>query len=148
VDFLVVVEEEGEEVVAVQANQKLLLRISLAVTFIWFGILKLIEVSPVLVIIEKAMPNFMLQIPYFLTLLSLLEIAIGIGLFVPTLVRFASIVMIAHLTIATLSVLVTQGFNPSFPFLTVEGEFVVKNIVFIAIAWILVTDHTKQDPIN
>jgi uncharacterized membrane protein YphA (DoxX/SURF4 family) len=139
---------EGEEVGVVQANQKLLLRITLAITFIWFGILKLIGASPVLVIIEKAMPDFMLQIPYFLTMLSLLEIAIGIGLLIPSLVRFTSAVMIAHLTIATVSVLVTQGFNPGFPFLTVEGEFVVKNIVFIAIAWILVTDHTKEQSIN
>lgn len=138
------VEEEGEEVAVVQVNDKLLLRITLSITFIWFGLLKLFEVSPVLLIIKKAMPDFMLHIPYFLTLLALAEIAIGIGILIPKLVRLTAVVMILHLAVATISVLVTQGFSPRFPLLTVEGEFVVKNIVFIAIAYILLRDNTPS----
>lgn len=131
---------EGEEVAVVPVK---LLRWSLAITFIWFGILKLIGVSPVLLIIQKAMPAFLGSSPLFLMGLAMGEIVVGLGLLFQKTTKIASILMIVHLTIASLSVLVTQGFKP-FPVLTLEGEFVVKNLVLIAAGYLLIVSKIEE----
>lgn len=88
--------------------------------------------SPVAAIILSAVPQFLAAQPFFFFGLALFEIFIGIGLFFRRTAPYAAILMILHLLVATGSVLVTQGFSPSFPFLTLEGEFVIKNLVLIA----------------
>lgn len=114
-----------------------LLRFSLAITLIWFGVLKIIDASPVETIVFEAMPPFIATFPWFFLLLGIGEAVIGIGLVMRRLVPYASLLLILHLVIATLSVLITQGFSPTFPLLTLEGEFVVKNAVLIAGAFVL-----------
>ncbi len=109
-----------------------LLRYSLGLVFLWFGLLKVFGASPVSRIILFAMPSFVADIPWFFLVLGLAEVAIGLGFFFRKTAPIASVVMILHLLVATISVLVTQGFSTGFPFLTIEGEFVIKNIVFIA----------------
>ena len=110
----------------------LLLRLTLGSTFLWFGLLKLFGVSPVQTIIYTAMPSFVSTFPLFFLGLALFEVVIGVGFFTRRFAPYAATLMIVHLIVATLSVLVTQGFSPSFPLLTLEGEFVVKNLVLIA----------------
>ncbi len=53
--------------------------------------------------------------------------------------------MIAHLFVATASVLISQGFDPQFPILSLAGEFVLKNLVLIAgpIAFFLMPPKAK-----
>ena len=66
-----------------------------------------------------------------------MEILLGVAFLANRFVRLASIVMIVHLLIATISVLITQGFDPRFPILSLSGEFVVKNLVLMAAALVL-----------
>lgn len=120
-----------------QATALTVLRYSLGVTFIWFGLLKLFAVSPVTDMVKRAMPGQLANMPTFFLLLAILEIAIGIGFFTKHLVKFSALIMIGHLTVATLSVLVTQGFSPYFPVLTLPGEFVAKNLVLMAAGIVL-----------
>jgi uncharacterized membrane protein YphA (DoxX/SURF4 family) len=109
-----------------------ILRYTLAITFIWFGILKLLGISPVLLLIDNAMPHFLLQIPFFMQTLSIAEIVIGCGLLFTQTKKYAAIGMIMHLVVATLSVYITQGFSGNPLILTMAGEFVVKNLILIA----------------
>lgn len=119
------------------------LRLSLAITFLWFGILKLFNVSPAIKIIQLAMPAQLVHSQLFFFLLSALEICIGIAFFMPRLARFAAVVMILHLFIATISVLFTQGFDPRFPVLSLPGEFVVKNFVLIGAGLVIITHRSE-----
>jgi uncharacterized membrane protein YkgB len=116
------------------------LRASISFTFIWFGMLKLLNISPVLKIIEKAMPLFILNLPGFYTILALAEITIGVGILFNKTKKIAAIVLIGHLCIASISVYVTQGFSHNVFILTLPGEFVVKNLVLIACGLVVLAD--------
>lgn len=120
-----------------------ILRITLAIVFIWFGALKLIDVSPVKDIIFSSVPSFVSSLPFFYTVLALLEIIIGIGLLIKPLAKIVAVILILHLLVATFSVLFVMGFNP-FPILTLEGEFVAKNLVLIAGALVIIAEPTKE----
>lgn len=109
-----------------------LMRYSLATSFIWFGLLKIIDASPVKTTVFMAVPDSITAIPGFFLVLGLIEVIFGILLLLNKTVLYASIVLFLHLVIATVSVIVTQGFSPTFPYLTFEGEFVIKNLVLMA----------------
>jgi uncharacterized membrane protein YkgB len=122
----------------------LLLRLSLGITFLWFGLLKLIGMSPVTPMIFAAIPPFMAEIPGFYFMVAALEIVIGLGFLLRRTIPVAVILLLLHLLVATLSVLLTQGFSPTFPFLTLEGEFVMKNPVLIAAALVVFAQRKQK----
>lgn len=80
----------------------------------------------------------------FLFALSFVEVGIGVALLSNRFVKITAIVMIIHLLLATSSVLITQGFDPRFPVLSLAGEFVVKNLVLIAAGLILIVEKTSK----
>ncbi len=134
---------EGEEVVVVQTNT--FLRIALGITFVWFGVLKLFNASPATEMIIHSMEPVFKANNLFFFALSILEISIGVLLLMNRFVKPVSVVMMGHLTVATLLVLVTQGFSPRFPILSLEGEFVVKNLVLIAAGLSLFFEKKETD---
>ena len=112
-------------------------RVSLAAVFFWFGVLKVANVSPVSSLLRASIP-FLAERPY-LEILGVVEIVIGVGLLANRLATQASVLMILHLA-GTLSLFVIAPrlvFAPTFPVLTMEGEFVLKNVVLIASALVI-----------
>ena len=112
-------------------------RVSLAAVFFWFGVLKVVNLSPVSGLLRASIP-FLAERPY-LEILGVVEIVIGIGLLADRLATMASGFMILHL-LGTLSLFVIAPrlvFAPTFPVLTMEGEFVLKNVVLIASALVI-----------
>ena len=115
-----------------------LLRISLAGVFIWFGMLKVAGSSPVVELLRSSF-GFLASAP-FLQLLGAGEVLIGLGLLVPRFSRAAAAMMVIHL-ICTLSLVFISPslvFAPSFPVLTMQGEFLAKNLVLISAGLALV----------
>src|SRR5215467_4934968 len=78
-----------------------ILRFSLSLTFFWFGILKVFNLSPVIPLLQNSF-SLLAKQP-FLGMLGFGEILIAIGLIIPKLSRFTLIIMIVHL-LGTLSV--------------------------------------------
>ncbi|RJQ28464.1 DUF417 family protein [Candidatus Parcubacteria bacterium] len=121
-----------------------LLRFSLAFVFLWFGLLKLFGVSPVLDVIARAYP-FMVENKTLFLLLAILEVALGIGILVRRFAVLSAWIMVGHLLLATGGVLFSpQAFVNHFPFLSVVGEFVIKNIVLIASALLVIAYEAKE----
>jgi putative oxidoreductase len=108
------------------------LRLSLAIVFLWFGLLKLAGVSPVVELLRSSMP--LLARSPFIELLGLAEILISIGLISERFAGHAAFLMMLHLTCTLSIVLIAPGlmFDPAFPVLTMNGEFLAKNLVLIA----------------
>lgn len=109
------------------------LRIALAIVFLWFGALKVLDRSPVEDIVKETV--FFLPGDTFFFLLGCWEIVIGVGLLVwiaprVTLVLFWMQMGGTFLTLAVLPELSFQGGNPLL--LSVLGEFVVKNLVLVS----------------
>jgi len=113
---------------------------SLGIVYLWFGALKLAHLSPVLELIRRASP-LLAKAPFY-NLLAFSELALGAMLLAGVWKRWTAALAVMHL-IGTFSVVFSSpqtAFRPSFPILTMEGEFVVKNLVLIAAAgtlWLL-----------
>ena len=111
----------------------LIIRISLGIVFVWFGLLKVIGTSPVYDLASHVV--YWLPPELFVPLLGIWEMAIGIGLLLGKALRVVLSLLFLQLA-GTFLVLVMrpetafQGGNPLL--LTMEGEFVVKNLVLIA----------------
>ena len=109
-----------------------LLRISLAGVFFWFGMLNVAGSSRVVGLLRSSLA-FLASAPY-LELLGAGEIAIALGLLVPRFSRVAAALMIMHLlcTLSLVFISPSLVFAPSFPVLTMQGEFLAKNLVLIS----------------
>ncbi len=110
-----------------------LLRISLGVVFIWFGLLKVIGVTPVANLVTAVIGwvPAALSVP----LVGVFEVVLGVGLVVGYGLRFTLLLLWLHLAGTFLLLLVRpdlafQSGNPLF--LTADGEFVIKNLVLIS----------------
>lgn len=115
-----------------QEHSVTLLRIALGVVFLWFGALKVTGTSPVADLVAQTY-SFLPAEPFFMVL-GIWEIVIGIGL----IFKIALRMILALLWLQMLGTFGAPVFAPHIFFLggnplllTVQGEFVVKNIVLI-----------------
>ena len=111
-----------------------LLRLSLAVTFIWFGMLKVVGVSPVRDLVAHTV--YWVSPEFFVPFLGVWEVVVGLGLLFAVAIRLTLLLFWLQLA-GTFLVLILrpdiafqQGANPLL--LTTEGEFVIKNLVLIS----------------
>jgi uncharacterized membrane protein YphA (DoxX/SURF4 family) len=122
-----------------------MLRIALAIVFIWFGALKIVDRSPV----EDLVADTVAFLPAGLTVFAfgVLEVAIGVGLLLGIGLRIVLLLLIAQM-LGTFLVFVTQpgeSFQDGNPLLlTATGEFILKNLVLISAA--LVVGATVRKP--
>ena len=110
-----------------------LLRVALAVTYIWFGALKLAGKSPVADLVGKM--AFGVPKETFVWLLGLWEAAIGVALLFRVALRL-TLVLFGLQVAGTFLVLIAHpryAFRDNNPLLlTLTGEFIVKNLVLLA----------------
>ncbi len=115
-----------------------LLRISLGIVFIWFGLLKVADATPVGDLVAGTLPWF--DRSWVVPALGAVEVILGVALLVGRLLTAVCAVLAAHLT-GTFLVLVMEpqlAFQHGNPLLlTTIGEFVVKNVVLISAALVL-----------
>ena len=114
------------------------LRLTLALIFLWFGALKLFGASPVMKMLEHT--YWFLPLRSFALAIGTWEILVGTGLLFKRALRCALALLCLHmagtfLALALAPMLFFQDGNPLR--LTVEGEFVVKNMVLIAAALVI-----------
>jgi putative oxidoreductase len=110
-----------------------LLRVSLGLVFLWFGALKIARVSPVADLVARTV--YWVDPSWFVPILGAVEVMIGAGLLAGRALR--TVLALFWLQLAgTFLVLVIQpevAFQRGNPLLlTVEGEFVVKNLVLLS----------------
>lgn len=109
------------------------MRWTLALVFVWFGALKVANVTPVAALVADTLAPIPASV--VVPVLGAVEIVAGLLLAARRMLRPVLAVLIGHL-VGTFLVLVTQPHvafqdgNPLLP--TTEGEFVVKNLVLIA----------------
>jgi uncharacterized membrane protein YkgB len=121
-------------------NSLAALRIALGAVYVWFGGLKLVGSTPVGGLVEATTP--WADPTWFVPIMGGFEIALGLWLIVGRGLFFALPMFVAHM-IGTFGVLVMvpevafQSGNPLA--LTVEGEFVVKNLVLLAAVIVVAT---------
>jgi putative oxidoreductase len=109
------------------------LRVSLGLVFVWFGALKIFQVSPVADLVARTV--YWVDPSWFVPVLGGVEVVIGLGLLVARALRTVLALFWLQM-LGTFLVLVVQpdvAFQRGNPLLlTVEGEFVVKNLVLLS----------------
>lgn len=115
-----------------------LIKYSLALVYIWFGLLKVLGVSPVAGLVKDTFTSF--PEPMFLTVLGVGEIVIGLLLLSRKTVKLGVFLMWAQIAgifigVVLNPILYFSGAN--LLYLGTYGEFVVKNFVFIAAGYYL-----------
>ena len=110
------------------------LRISLGIIFIWFGALKIFGESPANDVITKTIYWFDPNI--FIPILGIWEMAIGLCLIVPAFIRAGLFLLALQMPGTFLPlVLLPEVCFQSAPFnLTLEGQYIIKNLALIGAA--------------
>lgn len=115
-----------------------LLRIALGVVFVWFGALKYFPgMSPAEGLVKATVP--FLPGSIFLPFLATWEVIIGIGFLTGRFLRLTILLLFLQMpgTISPIVLLPDQVFT-SFPFvLTMEGQYIIKNLVLIGAALVI-----------
>ena len=121
-------------------------RLALGVVFIWFGALKMIgELSPAYDLVAATI--YWLTPEIIIPLLGLWEVAIGIAFLIPRFTRVALLLLIPQMPGTFLPlVLLPEICFTIVPFgLTLEGQYIVKNLVIIACALIIGGTALRKD---
>ncbi|MFJ9396001.1 DUF417 family protein [Streptomyces californicus] len=128
----------------INAHSHALLRVTVGIVFFGFGVLKLFpSASPAEQLAVDAATKMTLgMVPETVLLLSLaaLETAIGIGLIVGRrLLRPALVAFFLHMggVFSTLLLLPDAMWQPHSPAPTMEGQYVVKNVVLVAVCLVV-----------
>ncbi len=121
-----------------------LLRIALGIIFFWFAMLKLSGFNPVYDIVYASFPFLASGIGNLF--LGGLEAVIGVALLLNIFPRTTHAILILHL-LGTFGVFITAPqimFSPSFPMLTLAGEFVVKNLSLAMSGIVVILYHMRH----
>lgn len=120
------------------------LRLALGLIFIWFGALKIFGSSPVFLMIQETFT--FLPVHLFVLILGGWEVLIGLGIILKRALRCVLVLLGTHLV----GTFVALWLNPLHFFvqgspllLTADGEFVMKNLVFIAATLVIAGYEVK-----
>jgi uncharacterized membrane protein YphA (DoxX/SURF4 family) len=120
-----------------------MLRIALAIVYVWFGALKILGLSPVADLVASMVPFVPAETAVMG--MGIAEVALGLALAVGLFVPWIAAIQVAHL-FGTFLVFVVHpdvAFDGN-PFaVTLEGEFIAKNLVLVT-ALIVVATHTAK----
>ncbi len=123
-----------------------LLRLSVGVVFIWFGALKVFDVTPVADLVADTV--YWVDPDWFVPFLGAFEIVVGVGLIAGRALRVVLGLFTLQMA-GTFLVLIVQpdvAFRDGNPLLlTVEGEFVVKNLVLLAAGMVVGATVRRRD---
>ena len=109
-----------------------LLRYSLGIIYIWFGALKPLGLSPAQELVENTVYWF--ENPKtFVPILGIWEVVIGITMIIKPLIRISIILLFIQMPGTFLPlILLPEVCFTKFPFgLTLEGQYIVKNLIII-----------------
>ena len=130
----------------------LLLRYSLAMIFIWFGLLKTLGISPAQELVENTVYWFDDKAS-FVNFLGWWEVVIGFTMCFRPLIRISIFLLFLQIPGTFLPlVLLPEVCFTDFPYgLTLEGQYIVKNLIIISSALVIggtvrknISDSTKQ----
>lgn len=116
----------------------LILRISLGIVFLWFGILKFFKgLSPAEELVRNTV--YFIDPDVFIPILAVWESLIGLGLITGKFLRVTILLLFLQMPGTALPLLILpKKVWTVFPYgLTLEGQYIVKNLVLIGSALVI-----------
>ncbi|MEY4433723.1 MAG: hypothetical protein RLZZ44_1857 [Bacteroidota bacterium] len=121
-----------------------IMRIALAIVYIWFGGLKVIGLSPAGELVKETV--FWFRPELFIPVLGICEVLIGLGLLIRRFVPITILLLLLHMmaTLFPLFILTDACFD-TFPYRpTLVGQYIIKNLVLVAGALVIAGKHNKK----
>ncbi len=121
-----------------------LMRIALVIIYIWFGLLKIFGLSPAGDMVAKTV--FWLKPEFFIPILGVCEVCIGLGLLVRKWIPVTILLLLLHMTatLSTFFILKSSCFE-IFPYEpTLAGQYIIKNIVLVAGALVIAGKYNED----
>lgn len=115
-----------------------MMRVALGIIFFWFGALKLVPgLSPAEELVRSTI--FFIDPNLFQPVLAVWEMAIGLGLMTGLFMRVTLLLLFLQMPGTVLPIFITpMAVFTHFPFgLTIEGQYIVKNLALITAAIVL-----------
>ena len=119
-------------------NGLTILRVGLGIVFFWFGALKLFPgLSPAENLVRNTVP--FIDPDFFQITLAIWEMLIGLGLFFGRFMRLTLLLLFAQMAGTAIPLFVLpEAVWTVFPFgLTLEGQYIIKNLVLIGAGVVL-----------
>jgi uncharacterized membrane protein YkgB len=135
----------------------LLSRIALSVIYVWFGLLKVIGLSPASGMVQELFGKTLAHMPLvssmspelFIIIFGIFEIIIGILFIIPGRERWALWLFMVHMITTTLPLFFLGASVWSHVLVpTLEGQYVIKNIALIACAMTVWASLPKNSVVN
>lgn len=121
--------------------------IALSLVFIWFGVLKFFGISPANDLVAALLPLTLPGVPFslFIIILGAVEVLIGVLFLIPKMEKSAIALLSFHMFTTILPLFMLPSFvwqSPLVP--TLEGQYIIKNIVIVALAIGILVDLKKD----
>lgn len=116
----------------------IIMRIGLGVIFFWFGALKLVPgLSPAEELVRNT--TYFVNPDWFIPVLAVWEMAIGLGLILGRFMRLTLLLLFLQMPGTALPLVVLpEAVWTQFPYgLTLEGQYIIKNLVLIGAGLVL-----------
>lgn len=120
----------------------MLSRLSIFIVFFWFGVLKVLGVSPADGLVEALHAKTIPFLPFasFFVILGLWEMAIGILFLLPKFTKYAFYLFIAQMATTFLPLLLTPDLVwQAFLVPNLVGQYIIKNVMLVALGLQLYT---------
>ncbi|MFV5690954.1 DUF417 family protein [Flavobacterium sp. LT1R49] len=121
-----------------------MMRISLAIVYIWFGALKIFGMSPAGDLVEQTVYWFKPEI--FIPILGICEVIIGLGLLIKRFIPYTIVLLLMHMAVTffPIFILKTACFD-SFPYCpTLVGQYIIKNLILISGALVIAAKYNEK----
>lgn len=115
-----------------------IMRVGLGIVFFWFGALKLVPgLSPAEELVRNT--TYFVNPDWFIPVLALWEMAIGLGLMFGIFMRLTLLLLFLQMPGTALPLVVLpEAVWTQFPYgLTMEGQYIIKNLVLIGAGLVL-----------
>ncbi len=116
-------------------------RFALFVVFFWFGILKVVGESPASPLVSNLLESTMpfMSFETFMVLFGLFEMLIGLSFLFPKLVRISIALLVFHMVTTFMPLVLLPEVTWQKAFVpTMEGQYIIKNLLIIASALAIV----------
>jgi uncharacterized membrane protein YkgB len=131
----------------IDTYSSILLRVSLAIVYIWFGALKVFETSPAEVLVQETVYWFEPSI--FVPILGIAEMMIGVGLLIKKWTPIVILLLLLHMFVTFFPIVIVPKlcFDTTLFCPTLIGQYIVKNLVLMAAALTIIGKHQQQSSI-
>lgn len=125
-----------------------LARISIFIIFFYFGLLKVLGFSPANPLVEDLFQKILnfISFDYFIVFFGLFEMFIGLTFVIPKIERLAIFLLMVHMFTTFLPLIFLPQITwQKFLVPTLEGQYIIKNLVIISLALVIGAHLKKKD---